>query len=160
MLKHVVLLLALLQMPVVFADETSQEKSKSPDEMAKLIDRIDQLEKRIKELERQVSRPQTVTVVPQYQPYNAPPNQPYIPNANLPPTYYQPVPGYEPVPGTPSPYVPQTPPAVPYPPQYQPNKTVPDSWKPFNFNGMQYYIIPVDEAVRMSHPQTNDRTNR
>ena len=49
MLKHVVLLLALLQMPVVFADETSQAKSTSPDEMAKLIDRIDQLEKRIKE---------------------------------------------------------------------------------------------------------------
>lgn len=160
MLKHFVLLLTLLQMPVVFADETSQEKSTSPDEMAKLIDRIDQLEKRIKELERQVSRPQTVTVVPQYQPYNAPPNQPYIPNANLPPTYYQPAPGYQPVPGTPTPYVPQTPPAVPYPPQYQPNKTVPNSWKPFNFNGMQYYIIPVDEADRMNRPQTNDRTNR
>ena len=154
MLKHVVLLLALLQMPVGFADETSQVKSTSPDEIAKLIDRIDQLEKRIKELERQVSRPQTVTVVPQYQTYNAPPNQPYIPNANLPPTYYQPVPG------APTPYVPQTTPAVPYQPQYQPNKTVPDSWKPFNFNGMQYYIIPVDEADRMNRPQANDRTNR
>ena len=121
MLRHFVLLLVLLPMTAVVADDTTPTKSTSPDEMAKLIDRIDQLEKRIKELERQASRPPDVTVVPQYVP---------------------------------------TSPAVPYQPPYQPNKTVPDSWKPFNFNGMQYYIIPVDEADRMNRPQSNDRTNR
>ncbi len=141
MLRYFVLLLALLQMQATFADETTPTKSTSPDDIAKLIDRIDQLEKRIKELERQASRPQTVTVVPQY------------------PAYYQQAPS------SPTPYVPQTIPASPYQaspyqPPYQPNRTVPDSWKPFNFNGMQYYIIPVDEADRMNRPQSNDRTNR
>lgn len=154
MLRHFVLVIALLQMSVVFADETSQTKSTSPDEMSKLIDRIEQLEKRIKELEQQVSRSQTVTTVPQYQQYSAPLNQPYIPNTSLPPTYYQPAPGL------PTPYVPQTTPSGPYHLQYPPNKTLPNSWKPFNFNGMQYYIIPVDEAERMNRSQGNDRTNR
>lgn len=148
MLRHYAILLALLYVPVAFADETAPTQTTSPDEIAKLIDQIDQLEKRVKELERQISRPQTVTVVPQYQPHSAPPNQPYIPNTNSPPTHYQP---------TPAPYTPQMTPGVPYHPR---NQSVPDSWKPFNFNGMQYYIIPVDEAERMNRPQDHDRTER
>lgn len=154
MLRQVFLVLALLQMPAVSADETVPTKPTLPDEITKLIDRIDQLEKRIKELERQASKPQSGTVVPQYQPHSALPNQPYIPNANLPLAYYQQAPG------SPTPYIPQTPPALPYQQPYPPNKNVPDSWTPFNFNGMQYYIIPIDEAERMKRPQGNDRTNR
>jgi hypothetical protein len=150
MLRLFVLLLALLPIPAVLTDDTAPSKSASSDEIAKLIDRIDQLEKRIKEMERQAARPQTAPVTPPY--YLSPPTQAYIPNTNPPQGYSPQAPAY--------PYAPQATPAVPYqmPPTY--NKTVPDSWKPFNFNGMQYYIIPVDEAERMGRPQGNDKTNR
>jgi cell division protein FtsB len=152
MLRITLLLFVLLQLQTTFADEPAQIKITSPDEITKLIDRIDQLENRIKELERQIAKSSGQTNVPQYQSniapqYTAPPNQPYTPNPNSPPTY-QPVPG---------PPIYHNPTSRYLPPNPQ-NKAVPESWKPFNFNGMQYYIIPVDEAARLNRPQGNDRT--
>ncbi len=151
MLRVSVLLLVLLQVQATFADAPPPTISPTSDEIAKLVDRIEQLEKRIKELERQGARPPSVTVVPQYQPYiapqfNPPQNQPYIPNKNSPPNNYQPAP---------TPHVPQTTPSIPYQ-RFRTNRAVPESWKPFNFNGMQYYIIPVAEADRLIRPLDDD----
>jgi hypothetical protein len=144
------LLSHLVQLQTAFADEPLQTKPSSTDEIAKLIDRIDQLENRIKELEKQIAKPSSPSIVPLNQSggtaqYYAPQNQPYIPNPNAPPTY-------PPVPPTPS-----VNPLHRYRPPSPQNK-VPESWKPFNFNGMQYYIVPVDEAARLNRPQGNDKT--
>jgi hypothetical protein len=148
MLRFFALVLVVFQMPVVFADETPLEKSKPKDEIARLLDRIDQLEMRVKELERQSSVPQVVG--PPHQPY--PNNAPYKPNTGYPNGTFR------------SPYTPnQNPPYPNYFPSpvapgarsNQQNKSVPQSWRPFNFNGMEYYIIPVDEAERMSYPPNN-----
>jgi hypothetical protein len=153
MLRITLLLFVFLQLQTTFADEPVQTKVTSPDEIAKLIDRIDQLENRIKELERQIAKPLGQTNVPQYQSdivpqYSAQLNQRFVPNSNAQPTY-------QPVPGSSMPYYN---PGSPYLPPNPQHKAVPESWKPFNFNGMQYYIIPVDEAARLNRPQGNDRT--
>lgn len=153
MLRVSFLFLVLLPAAFSFADDPQPKNSLSTDEVAKLIDRIELLEKRIRELEQQSARP-NLAYVPQHQPYStlqpaAPRNQPYIPNTNSPSNHYQPAFGYS------APYAPQSVPQSA--PQYQPNpqNAVPDSWKPFNFNGMQYYIIPIDEADRLNRLQGN-----
>lgn len=156
MLRITLLLLVFLELQTTFADEPVQTKITSSDEIAKLIDRIDQLENRIKELERQIAKPLGQTNVSQYQyPSNIAPQssaqliQPYLPNANAQPTY-------QPAPGSSMPYYK---PGAPYLPPDRQHKAVPESWKPLNFNGMQYYIIPVDEAARLNHPQGKNKTN-
>jgi len=142
MLRVSLLLFVLLQLQTTFADEPAQTKTSSPDEIAKLIDRIDQLENRIKELEQQTAKPSSATIVPQYQP-----------NTNFPRTYQTGT-------GSPKNYKAPVYPSSPYQPPFPQNKAVPESWRPFNFNGMQYYIIPVVEAARLNRPQENDKTNR
>jgi hypothetical protein len=122
--------------------------------IAKLTARIELLEQRIEKLEQQNFRQPRIAVVPQHRPYHAPQcpgprSQPYIPNANPTPNYNEPN-------GRLPQYVPQTPPAVPFQLQNPPNNTVPDSWKPFDFNGRRYYIIPVDEAQRINPLNQND----
>ena len=152
MLRHTLFVVACCITQMTFAGENRP----TDDEIAKLTARIEQLEKRIVELERQNAGQPSVTLAPQYQPYHAPQYptprpQPYIPNTNPTPNYNSPY-------TQPPQYVPQTPPAVPYQPQRVPNEAVPETWKPFDFNGMRYYIIPLDEAQRINPLNQNDRT--
>ncbi len=145
MLKHSLLVVACCMAQITFADDNRL----TSDENAKFNARIEQLEKRIEELERQNARQPSVTVVPQYHPYHAPQylvprSQPNTPN----------YPDYGPRPL----YLPRTPLSVRYQPQNLQNDAVPGTWKPFDFNGVRYYIIPVDEAQRINRLNQNDRT--
>ena len=139
-----VLILLALTHPAL-ADDPTPTTSTTLKDVAKLIERIEELKNRVKELERNSVRPSTLTVVPQYQPY-APPQQtqPTIPNTISPPTYYVPAPFGA------VPYPQPLNPAAPYQPPIQKGKKVPESWKPFNFNGAEYYIIPIEEAARLN----------
>jgi hypothetical protein len=142
--RYVILLLASFCVTEMFADDPPPANPQPVDEVAKLMDRISQLEARIKTLEERAKSTQAPVIVPQ-QPLNAPPNQQWKPNT-IPPSGTYPPPAYPSNPWTP----PVMPPS-PFQPQPPWNNSVPDSWKPFNFNGGQYYIIPLDEAERLRH---------
>ncbi len=142
MLRPLVLGLLLLQSPTLLAQDNSNPKSPSKDRVAKLLARIEQLENRVQELERRATSPPAASPVPQYQPYAPPPNQqPHVPKIAPAPKNQFP---------TPMPYMPYFAPQIPYSPPSSQNKAVPDTWKPFNFNGQQYYIIPLTEAEELS----------
>ena len=110
----------------------------------KLLARIEILEKRIARLESAIWQRNAVPPsTPQRAPYRAPnttedprayqqlPNPP-LPGLSVPPRRTAPVPNAIPRPQ----YVP----TKPVPPTH-----VPKDWQPFEFNGQQYYIVPIKQ---------------
>ena len=123
----------------------------------KLLARIETLEKRIARLESAIQHRNAVPPpTPQWAPYRAPntaedprayqqlPNPP-LPNPPLPgpPNLYSPVPPRRTMPLLNAIPVPQ---AVPS--KLAPPTQVPKDWQPFEFNGQQYYIVPIKQINR------------
>ena len=150
MFRTSLLIVVLLYPCSLFAGEPEPANLSPVDHATGLVARIEELERRVRELERHVTEspfgsPYESTVPLQAYPAPQPqtsPHQPTQPKQD-PRTHYPPT---------------QTIPNTPFQP---PQPTVPESWKPFEFNGMRFYIIPVAEAERifsngsnrLSHPE-------
>ncbi len=161
-------ILLLFSAVAIQAQEKVVPQEPNNQDASALVDRIEQLEKRIRELERQLTQqpgrgawgtlPSHPSLPPPVPPQANPqhPIPPQFPQQLYPPSQYPPSqrpPEWSAPPVTPYPYYqPGPPPSVPAMPAAPKGQDVPDSWKPFDFNGQQYYIIPIDEAMRLVRP--------
>ena len=119
------------------ADDSARQPETNPKDIARLLERIKDLEQRVSRLEAAAKQTTPIVPLPQSPQYQAPRVYPPAPYSQTP-----------------------APNATPIPPA-APDSNVPKTWQPFYFNGLWYYIIPLDEATtRMERSAISNRTSR